>query len=77
MKLFLQLDIMNLYHSEEEISQSVLNFEVPKEIFFYSDLKVLQSICNLTVTVFYDISLYEHFIYMQNKLSYKTKSILW
>ncbi len=33
LKLFLQKDIMNLYQSEEEISQTVLKFEVPKETF--------------------------------------------
>ncbi len=33
LKMFLQWDIMNLYHSEEEFSQTVLKFEVPKETF--------------------------------------------
>ncbi len=67
---------MNLYHSEEEISQTVLKCEVLKETFILPLFKVLQGICNLTVTVCHHISLYEHFIYMPNKLSYETKSIL-
>ncbi len=49
LKLFLQWDIMNLYHSEEEISQTVLKFEVPKETFilpwFKSVAKYLQFNC--------------------------------
>ncbi len=57
---------MNLYHSKAEISQTVLKVEVLKETLIYHDFKVFQSIFNLTVTVFHDMSLYENFIHMTN-----------
>ncbi len=68
---------MNLYHSEEEISQTVLKFEVPTETFilpwFKSAAKYLQFNC---YSFSWYLKLYEHFIYMPNKVSYETKSIL-
>ena len=78
LKLFLQWDIMNLYHSEQEFSQTVLKFKVPQKSFILPWLKSVAKYLQFNCYIFtwylivWTLHLYAKKVIISDQINFKT-----